>query len=85
MSLIEKSFVTRRATHFCFKCGWIDELEVPMERRVYRESDGKDDISYYHIKTDKPMTCTDCKKTSVLPMTMANTPLAVEYLLKALR
>ena len=83
--MIEKSFVTRTATHFCYKCGWIDGLEVTMEKRVYKDADGKDDVGYYHIKTDRPMTCPECKKSSVLPMTMSNVPHAVEYLMRSLR
>ncbi len=79
------SFVTKTATHFCYKCGWIDDVECTMERKVYTDKAGKEDVSYYHIKTDKNMTCPECNKRTALPMTMGNAVHAIEYLMRSLR
>lgn len=82
---VKKSFVTRNGTHFCYKCGWIDGIEVTMERKEYTDSDGKTDISYFFINTDNNLECPDCKRRTVKPLTTGNTVHAVEYLLRALR
>ncbi len=84
-SSVKKSFVTRNGTHFCYKCGWIDSIEVTMERKEYTDSDGKTDISYFFIDTDRNLECPDCKRRTVKPLTTGNTVHAVEYLLRALR
>jgi hypothetical protein len=56
-----------------------------MERKVYTDKAGKEDVSYYHIKTDKNMTCPECNKRTALPMTMGNAVHAIEYLMRSLR
>ena len=84
-SSVKKSFVTRNGTHFCFKCGWIDDIEVTMERKEYTDSDGKTDVSYFFIDTDRNLECPDCKRRTVKPLTTGNTVHAVGYLLRALR
>lgn len=84
-SNVKSSFVTRNGTHFCYKCGWIDDIEVTMERKEYTDSDGKTDISYFFIDTDRNLECPDCKRRTVKPLTTGNTVYAVGYLLRALR
>ena len=79
------SFVLKKSTHFCYKCGWIDQLEVTMEKKTYKDLDGNQQTDYYHIKTDQYMECPDCAKRSVMPLTIANTPHAIEYLMRALK
>lgn len=83
---MKKEFVTRKATHFCYRCGWIDDIESTMEKRTFTDREtGEQQVDYYHIKTDKNPECPDCKKRSVLPMTMANSVHAITYIMKALR
>ncbi len=85
-SSVNTSVVTKNGTHFCYKCGWIDDIEVTMERKEYTDqTTGKVEVSHYFINTDKNLECPDCKRRTVKPMTAGNTVHAVEYLLRALR
>lgn len=85
-SSVKKSFVTRNGTHFCYKCGWIDDIEVTMERKEFTDpTTGTVDVSHYFIKTDRNLECPDCKRRTVKPLTTGNTVYAIEYLLRALR
>lgn len=79
------TFVTKPGTHFCFKCGWIDDIDVTMERREYTDSAGEKTVSHYFIKTDRNLECPECKKRTAIPLTTGNVVHAVEYLLRALR
>ena len=83
---VKTTFVTKPGTHFCYKCGWIDDIEVTMERKEYTNSKtGEVDVSYYFIKTDKNLECPECRKRTVKPLTAGNSVYAIEYLLRALR
>ncbi len=85
-SSVKSSFVSRHGTHFCYKCGWIDDIEVTMERKEYIDSKtGEVDVSHFFINTDKNLECPECKKRTVKPLTTGNTVYAVGYLLRALR
>jgi hypothetical protein len=85
-SSVKTSFVTKPGTHFCYKCGWIDDIEVTMERKEYTDSKtGEVDVSHFFIKTDKNLECPECKKRTVKPLTSGNSIYAIEYLLRALR
>ena len=85
-SSVNTSFVTKNGTHFCYKCGWIDDIEVTMERKEYTDlTTGEVDVSFYYVKTDKNLQCPDCGKRSAMPLSTGNVVHAVGYLLRALR
>lgn len=85
MSKVEKSFVTDSATHFCYKCGWIDDLDTVLEKRTFQDINGKMRTEYYNVDAKQHTKCPECSKNTVLPMTISNTVHAITYLMKALR
>lgn len=69
-----------KLTHFCHRCGWIDDIEVAANR-----VDGTKKDQWQIVGGDTPRTCPECNKQSALPLNMANAPRALGYLLRALR
>lgn len=82
---MEKQYVTEKSTHFCYKCGWIDDINTVMEKKTYTDKSGKTQTDYYHLTPKQKIDCPECSRKTVLPMTMGNSVHAITYLMKALR
>lgn len=82
MTMIEQV----KLTHFCHKCGWIDDIEVAAERvGALSATRPKKETQWQIVGGDNPRTCPECSKQTALPLNMANAPRAIGYLLRALR
>ena len=68
-----------KLTHFCEKCGWIDDIEV-----AARLVEGSKN-SFIPLETDITPKCPKCGLRHVYALNMKNAPKALAYLLRALR